>query len=65
VSARESTFAEGFVEALALMHRARRSEALLVTGDIALPGELAALSDERHGGYAVALRLDAADGVPV
>jgi hypothetical protein len=65
VSARERTFAEGFVEALSLMHRARRSEALLVMGDIALPDELAALSDERHGGYAVALRLDAADGVPV
>jgi hypothetical protein len=57
VSARENTFAEGFVEALALLQRTRRSEVLLVTGDIALPEELAPVAEERHGGYAVALRL--------
>lgn len=66
VSARENTFAAGFVEALASMHRTRQPEVLLVTGDVALPEALAPVADERHGGYAVALLLGTSDrGTPI
>lgn len=61
VSARGDTFAAGFVETLALMRRTGAPEALFVTGDVPVPPELASLSDERHGGHALALLL-ARDG---
>ncbi|MEB2344018.1 MAG: beta-ketoacyl synthase chain length factor [Deltaproteobacteria bacterium] len=58
VSARSETFVSGFVEALALAHRARADRVLLVVGDIALPEPFDGWQEEPHGGYALALLLE-------
>jgi hypothetical protein len=57
VSARQESFVQGYVEALCMLHRSATGRVLFVTGDEALPDELAALHDECPGGYAVALLL--------
>jgi len=65
ISARENTFAEAFVETLALMHRSRHDDALLVIGDVALPDAFEEVGEAAGGGYAVALRLARRSGRPL
>jgi hypothetical protein len=57
LAAGRDTFAQGFVEALALLHRTRREEVLYVCADEAVPEPLAALADRDGGHCALALRL--------
>lgn len=62
VSARQETFAQGYIEALCMLHRSDAGRVLFVVGDESIPAELEALHDEAAGGYAVALLLARDDG---
>jgi hypothetical protein len=61
LAARRETFAHGYVEALALLHRCRSERVLFVTADEAIPEVLESVADVQHGSYAVALLLAPAD----
>jgi hypothetical protein len=62
LAAGPDTFAHGFVEALALLHRTRREGVLFVCADEAVPDPLAALADPHRGHYALGLRLSRGGG---
>lgn len=62
LAAGPDTFAHGFVEALALLHRTRTEGVLYVCADEAVPDPLAALADPHTGHFALGLRISRGDG---
>jgi hypothetical protein len=63
LAAAGDTFAHGMLDAAALLQRAPGRRALLVCGDEPIPASIAPASDHQYGLHALALLLDAADGV--